>query len=127
MFLFKKVGRLFSGQPKPGAADLCGPRGGYAPDSEYHGRIAELERQIEESKKRIAECRNGIDRDAMLADGDFDIDEYEDYIDELETRLDDCDDLSGGYDVMDDIDVSYGWNDAYDDHCGAGYDSDDDW
>ena len=70
-------------------------------DTSYHARIAELEQQIMESKRRIAEYQKVID-DSREASGydDCDVDELQCRIDELENSLYDCDVMSDRYDMI---------------------------
>lgn len=78
----------------------------YTRNSEYEARIEELEREV---SKLSAEYQNIID-DSVAGDingindldGITDIDELQDRIDELESRLIDCDIMSDRYDRIQD-------------------------
>lgn len=59
--------------------------------ADYYDRVEELNQQIKESERRIAEYKK---LSGTTAD---DIDELQDRIDELESRLDDCDVMSDRY------------------------------
>lgn len=78
----------------------------YTRNSEYEARIEELEREV---SKLSAEYQNIIDNSVAGdingindLDGITDIDELQDRIDELESRLIDCDIMSDRYDRIQD-------------------------
>ena len=101
----------------------------YIHDPLYQNRIDELNQQIKESKRKIAESRNVYGSEIYR-----DLDDYD--IDELEDRLDACDEMSEEYDLIqeriDELeeleDYEYMRDDYYD-YQNALYDSDtqDDW
>ena len=93
--------KWFSGRSDYVSAQPGSEYGSGIRDTSYHARIAELEHQIMESKRRIAEYQKVID-DSRAASGydDCDVDELQCRIDELENRLYDCDVMSDRYDMI---------------------------
>lgn len=105
--LFNTIWNMFSGKPKHSAQPVH-PIHTYTPDADYQSRIEELNQEIRDSKKRIAEYQRIID-DNRYTDPDFndideidDIDDLQDRIDELEDQLADCDITSERYDRLQD-------------------------
>lgn len=108
--VFNMICDLFSGKSKRNQPRFYEPQNNYIPNPEYAARLAELNREIEESEKRLAEYRKVING-SYSADG---LDDYD--LDELQRQIDDLDDLN---DQLDDI------NDELDDIIDYG--DDDDW
>ena len=101
----------------------------YIHDPLYQNRIDELNQQIKESKMKIAESRKTYGPDIYR-----DLDDYD--IDELEDRLDECDEMSEEYDLiqerideLEELEEYEYMRDEYYDYQNELYDSDtqDDW
>lgn len=97
--IFNMLCNWFSGKPKQNSqpvhqSSCCNL------DADYYNRIEELNQQIKESERSLAEYK-GLSDSAT-----DDIDELQDRIEELESRLNDCDMMSDRYDrIQDEIDT----------------------
>ncbi len=99
--LFNMVCNWFSGKPRVSA-----PLNVQSRDLEYENRLAQLNREVEASRRKIAEYDRMIERDLYADVADCDVDELQTRIDELESRLDNCDVMSEHYDyIQEEIDM----------------------
>lgn len=72
----------------------------------YLQRMEELNREIREAEKRVAEYRKHRGAGIAPDEADGDVDDLQDRIDELEDRLSECDMMSDRYDrIQDEIDL----------------------
>lgn len=100
--VFNMICNFFSGKSKIHHVSTCQPQ--YIPNPQYEARIEELEQEIKESEKRLAEYKKIIGSN-FYADLD-DINELQDRIDELERQLYDCDVMSDRHDrIQDEINM----------------------
>lgn len=103
--VFNMICNMFSGKSKSHyMGSPYSPQ--YRPDPEYAARIEELEQEISESKKRIAEYQKIIDSSPSYGWNEYNADRLQDRIDELESMLNNCDVMSDHYDrIQDEIDL----------------------
>lgn len=74
----------------------------YAQDTDYDANVRQLQREIKNSKNKIAEYKGIIGNKETLNIDEYDADELQVQIDELEDQLDQCDVSSHRYDVIQD-------------------------
>lgn len=97
--IFNMLCNWFSGKPKQNSQPVH-QSSGCSLDADYYNCIEELNQQIKESERSLAEYKK------MSDSATDDIDELQDRIDELESRLNDCDMMSDRYDrIQDEIDA----------------------
>lgn len=94
------VSKWLFGRPKPKPHI----NGSYH-EPKYCSRIEELEKEIKESERKIAEYQAIINSSPSDDLDNCDLDELQDRIDDLESRLDNCDYTSDRYNrIQDEID-----------------------
>ncbi len=76
--VFNMICNLFSGKPKSHYVSPYQPQQDYTPNTELEARIEELEQEIKESEKRLAEYQRIIDSSRSVDLDDCDIDELQD-------------------------------------------------
>lgn len=99
--VFNMIRNLFSKKRRPGPPPDQ-QKWGYSRYADSETRIAELNHEIKDARMHIAEYQGMIDGNHARSIDNYDMDELQDRIDELESQLDDFDIMSDRYDELQD-------------------------